>query len=411
MTCKLCRERKAEVKILSLGAWVCKQCFCEFFENRVKKLIEKYRMFGKGNRVGVFLSGGKDSAVLFAVLKRCFPEVEIVPVHLNLGIAYFSEKSEKVVRELCKVFDTEPYVYSTKAEEGFSIDEFVFTNFKDRICGVCGTIKRNLFSKIAREFNFDVIATGHHLDDVLSTMLGLFFQGDFEGVARLLPVLNPLIPGQAKKVKPLYTSPEKEILLYAEVKKLPFLKDTCPHKDYIPLVRFKNWLDEWEKENKQIKYQLLSVFRKKFIPLVRKEEKNSGEAKECKVCGGITTSESGICGKCKRVELLKRIEDKRLEITPEEISEILKGKEGVFLKVNGESEEREIENPELKELPEEKVSSEVLEYSYSKFRKYFKKYRKKIIIVFSKNPELGYRLVLKFRKSGFRVYNLKAGKS
>jgi tRNA(Ile)-lysidine synthase TilS/MesJ len=171
--------------------------------------IEKHRMFAPEDKVGVMVSGGKDSAALLAILKKLYPEQRIYAIHLNLGIRYYSDFAEDAVKKLCEKLNVPLIVYNLKEKDGFSIDDFIFTNFKNKICSVCGAVKRYYFSKLAKENGINVICTAHHLDDVLSTMISIFFQGDFLGLSRLGPVIVPLFEGQAKKSKTSLLSSRK----------------------------------------------------------------------------------------------------------------------------------------------------------------------------------------------------------
>ncbi len=402
--CKLCKKKQAVIEVPSQGIKVCKDCYNTFFEKRIKKAIDSYKMLGKQEKVGVFLSGGKDSAVLLVVLKKLFPELNIQGIFINLGIRYYSNKAEEVVLELCKKLDVPLHIYNLPEKEGFRIDDFIFTHFKNKICSVCGVIKRHLFSKIAKDLGLTIIATGHHLDDTVPTMLNLFFQGDFESIIKLEPVLKSLYPGQAKKIKPLYTTPEKEIFFYAVLNEIPVLSACCPHSDPTSIKRKKTLLEDLTKENKHIKYQLLSVFLKKFIPLVKNHpeyrKKSKSEVEFCKICGETTSSSEKICSRCKRVGLLQKVSDRTLEVDYEEFLKFLeKGDRDIVLFVI-DSDEKIVENTQF-------ISSELLKWSKRKFFKFFKAYRDRDIFFYSLNPEIGYLFVLKLRKGGFRAFNVR----
>lgn len=403
---KVCQRCKKEVPVVTLSTQnlkLCKTCFNEIQEKRVLEAIRSYRMFGKEDRIGIFLSGGKDSATLAAILKKLYPQLPLQGIYLNLGIGHYSDFTEDTVKELCKKIGLPLLVYNLKKEEGFSIDEFLFTNFKDKICSVCGTIKRHLFSKLARKLGLTVIATGHHLDDLLSTYLTLFFQGDLLSIKRLSPVNPPLFEGQAKKVKPLIFIPEKEIFYYAVINELPLEVCACPHGEITPSKRIKTLIEEWSKENRTFKYQLLSVFLNKLLPLLKEELKEEAEFKPCLVCGEPTVSPNQVCGFCRRRELLLRVEDKKLEFTVEE-----------FLSLN-EEEKKDFQVFDVREKEDfEKasflnalwVSSKLLE-NEKELLKTFKPFRKKNLLFYCYSGKLSYLFVVKLRKFGFRAYNLK----
>jgi len=59
---------------------------------------------------------------------------------LNLGIRYYSDFAEDAVKKLCEKLKVPLIVYNLKEKDGFLIDDFIFTNFKNKICSVCGAI-------------------------------------------------------------------------------------------------------------------------------------------------------------------------------------------------------------------------------------------------------------------------------
>ncbi|RLI28229.1 MAG: TIGR00269 family protein, partial [Candidatus Hecatellales archaeon] len=122
--CRLCGGQ-GDFKLDYARLWLCRKCFAErFFPNRVRKTVEKYKMFSSEGRVAVAVSGGKDSASLLHSLVQAFPALKLIAVHLNLGIEGYSEEAEEACRELCRSLNVELKVYSLREEEGFTIPDF-----------------------------------------------------------------------------------------------------------------------------------------------------------------------------------------------------------------------------------------------------------------------------------------------
>ncbi len=190
--CSRCRRGNAIINLRYAKQRLCKDCFNEFFVNRVRKTVERFRMFKPDERVAVAVSGGKDSVALLHALKLAFPKQDIYAFYINLGIKYYSDHLERKVIELSENLKVPLEIYDLR-DEGYTIDDFMLTKYGKKMCSVCGTIKRNIFTKLAMKVKADAVATGHNLDDTVSTMLSLFFAGDFEGIVRLKHVLNPLI--------------------------------------------------------------------------------------------------------------------------------------------------------------------------------------------------------------------------
>jgi uncharacterized protein (TIGR00269 family) len=381
---------------------LCKGCFNDFFVKRVRRVVEEYRMFKEGERVAVAVSGGKDSVALLHALKMAFPKQDIYAFYINLGIKYYSDHLEKKVEKLAEMVGVPLEIYNLKEKEGYTIDDFLITKYKNKMCSVCGTIKRNIFTLMAKNVGADAIATGHNLDDTVSTMMSLFFAGDFEGIARLKPVLKPLLLGQPRKIKPLITTPEIEDLYYVALNDLPVQECGCPHGEFTPIKGMKKWLDEMEKEQPDIKFRLLSIFRRKLIPLVEKNiAKEVLEIKACTVCG--MPSSSDICAKCRRVmelkEVMGRISYEELEVDMEDIQNL--GESVILLDVRDRA---EYESYTLKGAIN--IPAQEIEKRWRELAKYKKTHK---IVVFCNSGRTSYSVAVKLRNLGFKAYNLKGG--
>jgi tRNA(Ile)-lysidine synthase TilS/MesJ len=405
--CQYCKKNQAVIKPVSTPLLLCKECFLNFCEKKVKIAIKKHKMFNQNDKLGVAVSGGKDSAALLTILKKLYPKQEIVAIHLNLSIKYYSEFAEKAVKELCKKLDVPLIIYNLKEKENFSIDDFVFTNFKNKICSVCGTIKRYYFAKIARENGINVICTAHHLDDVLSTMTAVFFQGDFLGLSRLEPKIEPLYKGQARKIKPLYYLQENDIFYYTALSKLPLESCACPHQiqEISPVKKWKDWIEKEEKESPSFKYRLFSIFRKKLIPLLKtslKEEKK--EFFPCEICQEMTHSVSKICTKCRRVKLLERIKDKKLEYEPEEFIDLISKIPLSDIVIFDVREKNDFEKGSFPNAIW--LDSALINKDNKTFLKTFKPYKKKKLFFLCYTGRTSYYFVLRLRKLNFLAFNL-----
>ena len=74
----------------------------------------------------------------------------------------------------------------------------------------CGLSKRHVFNDAALANGYDVLATGHNLDDEAAVLLGNVLRWDAGYLGRQHPVL-PAAPGFVRKVKPLVRLGEREI--------------------------------------------------------------------------------------------------------------------------------------------------------------------------------------------------------
>jgi len=264
-------------------------------------------MFEENDEIGVAVSGGKDSASLIYALRSIYPRLKLKAFYVNLGIEGYSDHCEEKARRVAEMVNAEFIVYDLRKEDGVSVDLFRHTNYKNKICSPCGVIKRRLFDVLAKRANVKILATGHNLDDIVSIYLSGFFSGDFTYIARLKPVQPPLVNGFPKKVKPLIRTPEMDTAVYAMYNKLPIREVECPHAKGNVEMKYKSLIYYMEKRDPRFKFTVLSLFLKRFIPLIedKVEEKS---LMSCKSCGFPSSME--ICGYCKRINLLRDVKRK-----------------------------------------------------------------------------------------------------
>ena len=72
---------------------------------------------------------------------------------------------------------------------GYTIPQAAATKRRPA-CASCGTSKRHLFNAVAREEGYDVLATGHNLDDEVAVLLGNVLRWETDYLARQSPVLR-----------------------------------------------------------------------------------------------------------------------------------------------------------------------------------------------------------------------------
>ena len=96
---------------------LCKKCFIELFEKRVRRTIRTNRLLNGNGRTAVALSGGKDSAVTLCILKDILkkaPQSKLVAMTIDQGIKG-SEKCLEVSKRLCRELKSSTaYTHSRK---------------------------------------------------------------------------------------------------------------------------------------------------------------------------------------------------------------------------------------------------------------------------------------------------------
>ena len=291
--CSKC-ERDAVIRVPYAKLNLCKEHYVEYFEKRVLKTIERYKVFRDAKKVLIALSGGKDSLTILHVLTkyRDLLRVQLAGVHLDLGIGVYSDESRKIVLNACRDSGVECYIISLKDLLNYTLPELV-EKTKRPPCSLCGLLKRYIFNTAALEWGYDVVVTGHHMDDILVFRLKEILIGREEGeVLKLLPYTESVKGLYAARARPLYETYEWEIRAYSELLGIKHIEVSCPFKyrDVIS-TNIAEMLKKIEKEVPGFEITLARRF-------ARKTPRESSEVViSCKHCG--MPSSSGICALCK----------------------------------------------------------------------------------------------------------------
>ncbi len=265
-------------------------------EKKIKETLKEINL-SKNEKILVALSGGKDSAVTASVLRKL--GYDIKGFYVNLGLGDYSKKCEKYAKELCKNINIELFIYNIKKEQGKTIKDFWKKTKKQNLnnCVICGIVKKEILNRQAKKLKVNKIATGHHLNDEVTTVLMNIFKGSPKLSANSGPITKNY---EIKKkdfvgrIKPLFYINEDEIKKYAIKNKIPFLKEICPYRENPYRLQVKKFVDKLTKKSRKNMIENL----KKIQPQLNKIENE--KMQYCKICG--EPCRNIICKKC---ELLK----------------------------------------------------------------------------------------------------------
>jgi len=144
------------------------------------------------------------------------------------------------------------------------------------------------------------LATAHNLDDETQTILLNILHGDALRIARVKPVLEEVHPKFVQRVKPMCEVPEKEIALYAYLKRIKFQSFPCPYAPTALRSDIRVMLNRIEEKHAGTKYALLRSMDRIRPALEALAEKV--KLRECKKCGEPTVGE--ICKPCQMLQKL-----------------------------------------------------------------------------------------------------------
>jgi len=296
MKCRRCGE-PAVIEVRRHNAAYCKACFFHVFPEQVKRAIKQYDMLRPTDRILVAVSGGKDSLALWDVLLRL--GYDAAGLYLGLGIGEYSTRSGEVTKAFASERDAELIMVDLERDHGYDIPTAGRKGSRST-CAVCGLSKRYVFNRAALEGGFDVIATGHNLDDEAATLLGNTLRWQTEYIARQSPAL-PAKDGMVKKVKPLHRLSELETAAYAFLRGIDYVVEECPLVAGNTQLRYKDAMNAIEANSPGTKAQFFLGYLDRAMPLFKKED--TAQLVACEACGQPTTGR--FCAFCRaRAQIL-----------------------------------------------------------------------------------------------------------
>lgn len=274
----------------------------DLVEKKVRLTIRKYKLFTKKQKIGVAVSGGKDSTSTLYILHKLGFNIEAIIV--DHGIGEYAKINLENTKKLCSDLGVTLRVLSFKEEFGKSLRS-IKSSLKEKgydysYCMICGILKRNLMNKAGREFGYDAVVTGHNLDDEAQAFAMNVFRNDFKLAARQGP--SPGIVENQKfvrRVKPMYFVAEEDIKAYSKYASLPVNYSSCPYTKSSYRHDFKEMLNEFEKRNPSVKYNILRFQEtmKSYMDFSKLPEIGY-----CEHCGEPSSRKM-----CKTCEIIKKI--------------------------------------------------------------------------------------------------------
>jgi uncharacterized protein (TIGR00269 family) len=291
--CRVCRE-PAIIDLPRHNANFCAEHLLQLCRRQVEKAIADHDMLAIDDRILVAVSGGKDSLAVWDILLDLGYRAD--GLYLGLGIGGYSDVSHEFARD----FATERglTLLTVDLRDEFGYDVPTAAKVTKRVpCSACGLSKRHLFDKAALDGGYDVVVTGHNLDDEAAVLFGNTLRWDLEYLARQLPVL-PARPGFPKKVKPLVRLTEREMAAWCIVRGIDYQVEECPMAVGNKHLAYKSALNAIERESPGSKSAFYLNFIDKMAPLLAgSSQAAAGELHACDQCGAPTTGET--CAFCR----------------------------------------------------------------------------------------------------------------
>jgi uncharacterized protein (TIGR00269 family) len=300
--CRKCGE-KAVINMRQHKLALCKTHFLDWIPEQTQRFIEKYRMFGPQERVLVAVSGGKDSLSLWDILWRLGYQADGLYIGLGIdGGLNYSDESQRLTQIFAEQRELKLHIVNVLENYGETIPEMALrtTRGKAKPCSVCGLTKRHVMNRIAREGDYDVLVTGHNLDDEAAVLFGNTLNWIPGYLVRQGPVLEANRPGLVRKAKPLCRIYEREMAAYALLRGIQYIYDECPYAEGSKSIYYKELLNKLEADRPGAKLSFyLSFLQAKKNGLFAQDADPDIELLHtCPSCGQ-PTSAPGECAFCR----------------------------------------------------------------------------------------------------------------
>ncbi len=218
--------------------------------------MEEFKMISEGDRVMICISGGKDSYTLLDILihfqKYSDLNFEFIAVNLDQKQPGFPEEILPTYLKKLNI----PYHIVEK--DTYSIVKEKVPEGKTT-CSLCSRLRRGILYDTARKLNCNVIALGHHREDILETFfLNLFFSGKLE----TMPPKYRIDKGDLVVIRPLSFCKEEMISTFAKEMSFPIIPcNLCGSQPQLQRQLIKELMKEWEKKFPNRKAIMLNALR------------------------------------------------------------------------------------------------------------------------------------------------------
>jgi len=215
---------------------------------RFNKGVVKYRLLDDDDKILVGLSGGKDSLALLELLAKrsriLKPRFSVVAVHVSMtNIPYQADLD--YLRSYAEDLGV-PFIHH---ETSFDPS----TDTRKSPCFLCSWNRRKALFTVAKEQGCNKIALGHHMDDILETLLmNLTFQGAFSTMPPKL-VMNKF---DMTIIRPMCLVHEADLKELEQVRGYRKQVKNCPYETQSNRTDMKGVLKQLEALNPEARYSL-----------------------------------------------------------------------------------------------------------------------------------------------------------
>ncbi len=194
-------------------------------QRRLLEFIRKHRLFDKKDKLVVAVSGGTDSMVLLWLLHSS--GFTIVAAHCNFNLRPPDcDEDQRLVEDFCRQNHIPCYTKS------FHTMRFAKEN-KLSVEMAARKLRYNWFEQLRQTINARYIATAHHANDNVETVMLNIVRGTG------LKGLTGIHPKNGYIVRPLLWADRQTLEALAKINNIPFRTDQTNYSDSIPRNRIR----------------------------------------------------------------------------------------------------------------------------------------------------------------------------
>ena len=228
------------------------------FVGLVRRCVEDYAMIQSGDKIGVGVSGGKDSVALLvflAELRKYHAQpfaLEAITIDMGLGMDYSR------ITDLCKRLDVPYTVVKTE------IGPIIFDYRKEKNpCSMCAKMRRGALNQALLDRGMNKLALGHHFDDAVETfMMSLLYEGR---ISCFQPVTDLDRTGIIQ-IRPMLYIHEQSIDNFVGRQKLPVVENRCPVDKETKRTEIKNLIYRMSAEYPDMKDKIFGAMQRFPLP-------------------------------------------------------------------------------------------------------------------------------------------------
>ena len=185
--------------------------------------VKRYELVQAGDRIAVCISGGKDSMLMAKLMQELqrHSDVPFELVFLVMDPGY-NEINRQKIESNAELLHIPVTIFESNI--------FAVANNTDKNpCYLCARMRRGCLYKLAQELGCNKIALGHHMDDMIETVLMSMLYG--AQINTMMPKLHSTNFQGMELIRPMYLIREDDIKHWRDYNDLHFIQCACRFTD------------------------------------------------------------------------------------------------------------------------------------------------------------------------------------